>query len=639
TIKSEGTLKRPWDSSAELALRAFDGKVSGVPIVLDAPATVSVAPEAFTTSALALRIGEQTHVQLSGTLGVNAVRDGLSVHAEGPLSDLLAMAAPAIPDTPIEALESKVSVDLHIGGTLLAPQPSGTLTLAAASLRYADQPPLTDVAVDARIEATRVAVQSIAANWLGARLQGNGTLPLRMIVPEPAPRIAATGIAAWGSKWLASLPAEPRSATVSARITGISTDTLAPFVDPSTLKQVSGSVDATLSAEADAFRLERIRGSVVLDDASLVVADVPFMQSVPTRIRLDQGHAQIEEFRWNADSNELRVTGGADLLAADRPVDLAVDGDVDLRILGAFASGIASGGIAHSALTVKGPIANPDVLGTLEVRAGEFRIDTPGFAASDLEGTIAIPADRNATIALKGSVNGGAATVQGTVSLANLTAPTGRLTLTARNVTLDYPEGLQTESNADLVLTLAAANSALTGHIDVLSGLYREPLVVSRALLAGLGAQSAMTTEGESSFLSTLSLDVGVGTAEQIRVDNNYGRLNLTANLQVTGTALQPGAVGRIEAEPDGEIYLAGNTYRVESLVVDLTNSRTIAPDVSFLANTLVGDVPVEVALQCSASGACEHEVRTTGLSSVEAQATEAKLFGLAGNAVDAGAE
>ena len=97
------------------------------------------------------------------------------MHAEGPLSDVLAMAAPAIPDTPIEAQQSKVSLDLHVGGTLLAPQPSGTLTLGAASLRYADQPPLTDVAVDARIEASRVAVQSIAANWLGARLQGNGT--------------------------------------------------------------------------------------------------------------------------------------------------------------------------------------------------------------------------------------------------------------------------------------------------------------------------------------------------------------------------------------------------------------------------------------------------------------------------------
>ena len=373
TIKSEGTLNRPWDSTAAIALRAFDGKVSGVPIVLDAPATISVAPDALTATALGLRVGEQTHVQLSGTLGVNAVREGLNVHAEGPLSDLLAMAAPAMPDMSIEAQESKVSLDLRVGGTLLAPQPSGTLTLAAASLRYADQPPLTDVAVDARIEPTRVAVQSIAANWLGARLQASGTLPLRMIVPEPAPRSAATGIAAWGSNWLASLPAEPRSATVSARMTGISTDAIAPFVDPSTLKQVSGSVDATLSAEADAFLLERIRGSVVLDDASLIVADVPFMQSVPTRIRLDQGHAQIEEFRWNAESNELRVTGGADLLAADRQVDLAVDGDVDLRILGAFASGIASGGIAHSALTVKGPIANPEVLGTLEVRAGELR--------------------------------------------------------------------------------------------------------------------------------------------------------------------------------------------------------------------------------------------------------------------------
>ena len=96
---------------------------------------------------------------------------------------------------------------------------------------------------------------------------------------------------------------------------------------------------------------------------------------------------------------------------------------------------------------------------------------------------------------------------------------------------------------------------------------------MSRTLLEAFGAQTGTTTEGESSFLANLALDITVATAEQIRVDNNYGRLNLTANLQITGTAVQPGAIGRIEAEPDGEIYLAGNTYRIESLVVDLDES------------------------------------------------------------------
>jgi outer membrane protein assembly factor BamA/autotransporter translocation and assembly factor TamB len=643
TLKGEGTLQRPLESSGEIALRALDGRVSGIAVALEAPATVAVEPNALTATAVGLRLSDRTHVQLSGALGVTGGREGLNVHAEGPLSDLLAMASPAMPDLSIESQDANIGLDLHVGGTLLAPQPSGTLALRAASLRYADQPPLTDVAVDARIEQTRIAIQSIAASWLGATVRGDGTLPLRMIVPvRLKPDITAVtpanGIAAWGSNWLDSLPAEPRSATVTARITGVTTDALAPFVDPATLKQVSGSVDATVSAVADGFTLDRVRGSLVLDDASLVIADVPLKQSVPTRIRLDQGHAQIDEFRWSADSNELRVTGGADIFTPDRQLDLAVNGDVDLRILGAFASGIASGGVAHSALTVRGPMAAPIVLGNLIVAGGELRLDSPGFAASDIEGTVTIPADRDATIALKGTVNGGPATIQGTVSLANLTAPTGRVTVTARNVTLDYPEGLQTESNADLTLVLAPASSTLSGRITVLSGLYREPLVVSRTLLSNLSAQAGLTSTGESSFLNTLALDVAVTTAEQIRVDNNYGRLNISANLQIGGTAAQPGALGRIEAEPDGEIYVAGNTYRIESLVVDLTNPRTIAPEVSFLADTRVTDVPIEISLQCSASGTCEHNISSPVESSEKA---EALLFGIStdSDAADAGAQ
>ncbi len=641
TIKGQGTINRPLDSTGEASVRTLDVSVSGIPVVLDAPATISVQPNAFAASRVALRVGTQTTVQVQGTLGLNDIRDGLNVRVDGPLSDFLAMAASAMPpDVRIEADQSKLNLDLHVGGTLRAPQPTGTLSFGAASLRYADQPPLTEVAIATRIEPARIAIQSIAANLLGAMVQGEGQIPFRLLVPDTSSRTSTSGIAAWGSNWLASLPVEPRTATLTARMTGLTSQALAPFVDASTLQSVSGSVDATLTAEADAFTIERVRGLLVLDRASLVAAEVPFEQAAPTRIRLADGRAQIEEFRWHAEGNELRISGSADLLAPDRPLDMAINGDVDLRILGAFVNGVASGGVAHSALTVKGPLAAPELLGTIGVTGGELRLENPSFAASDLEGTIVVPANREATISLKGTVNGGAATVEGTVSLKDFAAPTGRVTLTARNVTLDYPEGFQSESNADLVLTLNGLETSLGGQIDVLSGLYREPLIVSRSLLAGFSAGTGIATEGESSFLSHLTLDVKVSTAEQVRIDNNYGRLNVTANLQVTGTAAQPGAVGRIEAEPDGEIYLAGNTYRVESLVIELTNPRAIAPDVTFLADTRIGDVPIEIALQCSATGSCERDVRSQAVG-VTNQEAEALLFGISADTdtAEAGAQ
>src|SRR4029453_249779 len=92
---------------------------------------------------------------------------------------------------------------------------------------------------------------------------------------------------------------------------------------------------------------------------------------------------------------------------------------------------------------------------------------------------------------------------------------------------------------------------------------------------------------------------------------------------------------GRRAAE-EGEIYLGGNTYRIERLVIDLTSPRGIAPDVNFGARTRVGDLPIAVELRCPASGACERKVTSlaTGVDDTEA---EARLLGKASAAASAG--
>ena len=356
------------------------------------------------------------------------------------------------------------------------------------------------------------------------------------------------------------------------------------------------TADATLTADADRFALDALRASIVFDQASLSLAGVPFTQSTPTRVRLEGGRARLEELRWDAQGNELRASGSADLIGPAPALDLAVDGALDLRVLGAFASGIASGGLAHTTFTVTGPLASPQIVGSIDVSSGELRLETPSLSVSDLTGSIAVDATRKATMYLNGDINGGPAYIEGSLALDEITAPRGRITLTAWNVMLEYPEGFQTESNANLSLTLGTA-STLSGRVDVVSGLYREPLVVSRNLLAGFGSSAAPSVGAESPFLENLRLDVTIATTNEIRIDNNYGRLNLTANLQTTGSAANPGVIGRIEAEPDGEVYLAGNTYRIQTLTIDLTNPRVISPEVTFLAETRVGNTPIEISL------------------------------------------
>ena len=96
--------------------------------------------------------------------------------------------------------------------------------------------------------------------------------------------------------------------------------------------------------------------------------------------------------------------------------------------------------------------------------------------------------------------------------------------------------------------------------------------------------------------------------------------------------------IGRIEASPDGEIYLAGNTYRIERLIVDFSNPRAIAPDLSFLAETRVGSTPIDVELTCGVSGACERSVRSQAAGVTDEQAEE-QLFGVSTDPSAAGAQ
>ena len=410
---------------------------------------------------------------------------------------------------------------------------------------------------------------------------------------------------------------------------------LKDVLPPEQLREIQGTASATVVAEADRLALDRVQATAVLDPASVTLAGVPFTQSVPTRLRLENGRVRIDDFQWTAAGNSIVANGGADLTAARPSVDVGVAGALDLRVLSAFVSGIASGGSARANLRITGPLDAPDIVGEVGIADGELQVDNPRLAATDIQGTLLVGDGRKATVSLAGLLNTGSTRITGTLDLADLASPLGKLQFTGRNVALEYPPGLQTESNVDLELALGAT-STLTGRIDVLDGTYREALVLSSQLLNFSSASGIVRATPPPEWLSRLRLNVAVATATDVRIDNNYGRLDVGASLRLVGTAANPGVLGRLQAAEDGEIFLGGNTYRVERLTIDLTNPRTITPEVNFSAQTRIGNLPIGIDLRCPPAAPCERKVTSlsTGIDDKEA---EARLFGTSGGAASAG--
>ena len=636
TARGAGRLSDPAGIRGRVDLRVVDVTARGTRIVLAVPGSITLAEDRIALESIDLRFGEQTRATLRGQVGVATLPDPLQVHVNGPLSELAAIGFRAAAATPASIQgDGTATLDLTISGTLDHPLPAGTLAVRSPSLTYGTLAPVTGLAVDAVVDPALVTLRTVAAGWQGMSLTADGSLPWRVIVSSlQAPSQGITPPSRL-TAWLNALPTEPSRARVTIRAANLTAALLKDVLPPEQLREIQATASATVVAEADRLALDRVQATAVLDPASVTLAGVPFTQSVPTRLRLENGRARIDDFQWTAAGNSIVANGGADLTAARPSVDVGVAGALDLRVLSAFVSGIASGGSARANLRITGPLDAPDIVGEVGIADGELQVDNPRLAATDIQGTLLVGDGRKATVSLAGLLNTGSTRITGTLDLADLASPLGKLQFSGRNVALEYPPGLQTESNVDLELALGAT-STLTGRIDVLDGTYREALVLSSQLLNFSSASGIVRATPPPEWLSRLRLNVAVATATDVRIDNNYGRLDVGANLRLVGTAANPGVLGRLQAAEDGEIFLGGNTYRVERLTIDLTNPRTITPEVNFSAQTRIGNLPIGIDLRCPPAAPCERKVTSlsTGIDDKEA---EARLFGTSGGAASAG--
>ncbi|HEX2462647.1 MAG TPA: translocation/assembly module TamB domain-containing protein, partial [Vicinamibacterales bacterium] len=107
-----------------------------------------------------------------------------------------------------------------------------------------------------------------------------------------------------------------------------------------------------------------------------------------------------------------------------------------------------------------------------------------------------------------------------------------------------------------------------------------------------------LAADAESSpFLDALALDIRLITDEDILVDNNYGRLQLGADLRLIGTAQTPGMSGRAELREGGQLFVGRNVYAVDSGTIDFSNPVAIEPVVNVRATTRAGGEDIEVTI------------------------------------------
>jgi outer membrane protein assembly factor BamA/autotransporter translocation and assembly factor TamB len=586
-VQAEGPLAQWREGRASLELSALDGHVQTLPISLRDTARVQYDEGRLIVERLEGSIGE-TSLSAAGALPLSmpSPSDALLATLTGDLYDVAAAASVAAnttqtpTDAPIAAGKGPLVLLARITGTLEAPTYAADLEIGPGMVQArADLAQVENLRVRAHVENGLVELRDFGGSYHGANVTATGQAPLAFFTSDAA-----------GTN---------ERAVLKATAMGVTSAVLSPFVDPSTIAQIAGSLDARLDLSSASRDLNDVDGELVVDRLNLIVADLPVTQRMPTRIAARNGIARIESWTWESEGTSLDVSGQVHL--GNQQAAIIATGMLDARLLTPFIGdgGISTGGQVNTRVSVTGALTQPTINGDIRLTNGELRLREPRIIASELD-AVAVLARSNVFItSLNGSINGGTLSGSGQVQYAPDLR--GQFMATISGMAMNFPEGLRTEIDSSIELTTMVEEgeqtNRLSGLVTIKRGAYREPLALLTGLLNNLQRVGTTTGSAPSPFLQSLALDVRVVTDEDLVIDNNVAKAQLGADLRLINVASSPALSGRAELREGGQLFLGRNTYVVQSGTIDFSNPTTIEPTLGIEATTRTSGVDIDVRI------------------------------------------
>jgi translocation and assembly module TamB len=287
---------------------------------------------------------------------------------------------------------------------------------------------------------------------------------------------------------------------------------------------------------------------------------------------------------------DLHVTGRVqpELKA---PLDLRVDGKIDLAFLHDFSPDIiASGGVTTTA-NVRGSFGDPQVFGRMEFQSANFNIADVPNGIANASGAIVFNKDRAQIETLTGETGGGKIRLTGFASYGGSRPAVFRLHAAAEDVRVRYPEGVSTSANAQLNLTGTVQSSMLSGTVTVLrTGVNLESDFSS---ILAKSAQPIQTPSAKPGLLGGMSFDIQIDTAPDIQLQSALTEnVQAEATLRLRGTASNPALLGRINIT-QGKLTFFGTQYILSQGSISFFNPVRIEPIINIDLETKVRGIDI----------------------------------------------
>lgn len=571
-----------------IEVEPIDTLVDEVPVALRDTARITVDAGRIRVADTVLAFGDVA-VTVGGEFSTAGGDGALSAIIDGDLASL----GPWIPSDDGErpwSVGGRVSGRFDVSRSADGLSLTGAIDTVVSDVSRDGEPMARDIRFVLEAADDRLIVRELSASATGMSARATGSVPL-----------------GWANDWLpsgwqfpASGPATGATveASASVDIAALSASPDAEAAESS--ESLAGALVVEARATAAAPTLQALVATVTMTDGRLTSGDGMLAQVEPTRLDVSDGQLTIQALHWQSDTNTISASGTIGLVSG-APTDARASVETDLRLFQPFLPGRAAGRIAADATVVSNGDEALQIGGDATLTDASWLLPDAKLLFAGWSGRVTLEDSRVAVDALGGTVNGGRVDIAGGVDLADA-GPAGQITIEARDILLDVPQGLYSQLAASLVWDTAGGTPTLGGTITVTANRYSEPITRILELVDAAAPSGASDESGLPALLAATRLAIAVEVTDPVIVDNSLGSLELVADLQIVGTLDAPALDGEITALDDGRIRLGGRTYTLQPSALRFSPAEGLMPTFDAVGETRIGEYDVQLHITGAAN-------------------------------------
>jgi translocation and assembly module TamB len=400
---------------------------------------------------------------------------------------------------------------------------------------------------------------------------------------------------------------EKLPATVESTITAADLTQVFKILLPQSDVLVSGRATGTLKLSGnliyendqgeESLSLRGLTGTANFSELSVNVQDITLSAAGPLVVDFAPNEINFHEARFTGQGTNVTL-GGAVATAAGGHNTLAVNGQINLRILSGLSPDVFSSGFAVLAINVGGTYENQRVTGRTSVNNASISVllGDQRITLANLTGVILFNARQAQIEKLEGTMGGGKVTATGGAQLSGFSISQFLFNIHGEKVTVSYPQDFRSTVDADLELRGNQQIQFIRGNVQVHRTEYTKDIQIDQ--LINQRPQTSIEEGGEFKFAQTAVFDkLRVEGRNALVVRNNLGDLVASVSLELNGEVKDPIIEGRITATR-GTLNFRNNPYEITRGLIYFPARRGADPVLNIEGQSVIRGYRVTALLE-----------------------------------------